>query len=65
LIHGTADTDVPFEESAKMDEKLSQFRVNHKFLRVPGGSHGLGGEDPAVQARVFKEAMDFVKTHIR
>ena len=57
LIHGTADTDVPFEESARMDEKLSQFRVNHKFLRVPGGGHG------AVQARDIKEAMDFVKAH--
>jgi len=65
LIHGTADTDVPFEESVKVDEKLSQFRVDHKFLRVPGGGHGLSGEDPALQARVFKEAMDFVKTHIR
>jgi len=63
LIHGTADTDVPFEESVKMDAKLSEFGVDHKFLRVPGGSHGLGGDDPAVQARVFKEAVDFVKAH--
>ena len=63
LIHGTADTDVPYEESVKMAEKLSQFRVEHKFLRVPAGGHGLSGVDPAIQARVFEQAVDFVKAH--
>lgn len=63
LIHGTADTDVPYEESVKMDEKLSQFRVEHKFLRVPEGGHVLSGVDPAVQARVFEQAVDFLKVH--
>ena len=63
LIHGTADTDVPFEESVKMDEKLSQFRVEHKFLRVPEGGHGLSGIDPATQARLFDQAVEFLKVH--
>ena len=63
LIHGTADTDVPYEESAKMAEKLSQFRVEHKFLRVPAGGHGLSGVDPTIQARVFEQAVDFLKVH--
>lgn len=35
LIHGTTDTNVPFEESEKMEEKLSRFKVKHEFLRVP------------------------------
>jgi dipeptidyl aminopeptidase/acylaminoacyl peptidase len=60
LIHGTADTDVPCEESVKMDEKLSQFKVGHKFLRVPGGSHCLESDAPAVRTKVFREAMHFV-----
>jgi len=63
LIHGTADTDVPYEESVNMAEKLSQFRVEHKFLRVPGGGHVLSGVDPAVQAHVLAQAVDFVKMH--
>lgn len=36
LIHGTGDTDVPYEESVKMNEKLSQFNVKCEFLQVPG-----------------------------
>jgi len=63
LIHGTADTDVPYEESANMAEKLSQFKVEHKFLSVPAGGHGLSGVDPAIQARVFEQAVDFLKVH--
>jgi acetyl esterase/lipase len=63
LIHGTADTDVPFEESVKMAEKLSQFRVEHKFLRVSEGGHGLSGIDPATQAGVFEQAVDFLRGH--
>jgi dipeptidyl aminopeptidase/acylaminoacyl peptidase len=63
LIHGTADTDVPYEESVKMAKKLSQFRVKHKFLRVRQGGHGLSGVDPAVQARVFQRAVHFLKAH--
>lgn len=64
LIHGTSDTDVPYEESVKMDEKLTQFKINHEFLRVPGGSHCLGNDPPAVKIPVFRQAMDFVKTRI-
>jgi dipeptidyl aminopeptidase/acylaminoacyl peptidase len=64
LIHGTADTDVPYEESVKMAKKLSQFGVKHKFLRVPQGGHGLSGVDPAVRARVFKRAAQFLKVYM-
>ena len=37
LIHGTADTDVPYEESDAMDKALTHFNVPHKFISVPGG----------------------------
>ncbi|MGA8149709.1 MAG: alpha/beta hydrolase [Terriglobales bacterium] len=61
LIHGTADTDVPYDESVKMDEKLTQFKVQHEFLRVPGGSHCLGADPPSVKTPVFRQAMEFMK----
>jgi acetyl esterase/lipase len=64
LIHGSGDTDVPYEESVKMDEKLSQFKVKHQFLRVPGGSHCLAADAPAVRTAVFQQAMDFIKAQM-
>ncbi len=64
LIHGTADTDVPYEESVKMDQKLSQFKVQHEFLRVPGGSHCLSGDPPSVKTPVFRQAMEFVSAQM-
>ena len=64
LIHGSGDTDVPYEESVKMDEKLSQFKVQHEFLHVQGGSHCLGADPPAVKTPVFRQAMDFVRAQM-
>ena len=64
LIHGTSDTDVPYDESVKMDEKLSQFKVHHEFLHVQGGSHCLGADPPAVKTPVFRQAMDFVRAQM-
>ena len=64
LIHGSADTDVPYEESVKMDEKLSQFKVHHEFLRVAGGSHCLASDPPAVKTPVFRQAMEFVRAQM-
>ncbi len=63
-IHGTADTDVPYEESVEMDEKLSQFKVQHEFPRVPGGSHCLEDDAPAVRTLVVRQAMDFVRAQM-
>lgn len=64
LIHGTADTDVPFEESVNMDEKLSRFKIKHDFLRVPDGSHCLWKDPPEVKTAVFQKAMDFVRAQL-
>jgi acetyl esterase/lipase len=64
LIHGTADTDVPYEESVKMAGKLSQLGVKHTFLSVPQGGHGLAGIGPSVQAGLFRQAMEFLEAHM-
>jgi len=64
LIHGTADTDVPFQESVNMKRKLAHFKVKHDFLRVPGGSHCLWKESLAVKAPIFRKAMDLVSAHL-
>jgi acetyl esterase/lipase len=64
LIHGTADTDVPYAQSLKMDQALSRFKVEHRLLTVPGGPHVLRGFDPAAKALVFGQAVDYLKEHM-
>jgi acetyl esterase/lipase len=64
LIHGTADTDVPFDESVNMDSKLSLFKVKHEFLRIPGGSHCLASDSQEVRTATFQKAMSFVRSEM-
>ena len=47
-----------------MDEKLSEFKVHHEFLRVAGGSHCLASDPPAVKTPVFRQAMEFVRAQM-
>jgi len=64
LIHGTADTDVPHQESVDMDAKLSEFGVEHRFLSVPGGGHELdNGVAPDVKEKIFEQGLAFIKAH--
>ena len=64
LIHGSGDTDVPYEESVHMDVRLAQAGIKHEFLHVPGGRHCLEGDAPAVRASVFEQAREFVRRHL-
>jgi acetyl esterase/lipase len=63
LIHGTADTDVPYAESDAMDKALAHFKVPHKFISVPGGGHILRGVAASDKTRIYGEALAFVKVH--
>jgi acetyl esterase/lipase len=63
LIHGTADTDVPYEEAVNMDEALSRFKVAHKLITALGGGHGLRGVSESESARIYEQALGFVKEH--
>jgi acetyl esterase/lipase len=64
LIHGTADTDVPYDESKRMDERLTQMGVKHEFVTVQGAGHGLEGAKPEETARIAERAVEFVKVHV-
>jgi len=63
LIHGTADTDVPYSLSKDMDEKLTKASVVHEFTTVEGAGHGLTGLKPEEHSRVAARAVAFVKAH--
>src|SRR5262245_22785944 len=45
LLHGTEDTDVPYELSATMAKELARQKVPHELVTVKGAGHGLVGGD--------------------
>lgn len=57
-IHGTADKVVPIEQSKKLHEKLSQFRVKNKLVTLEGGRH-LGFNEQQYQT-IYNEIFSFV-----
>ena len=65
LLHGDADTDVPFAQSEQMDAELTKHGVEHEFIRIPNGPHGFDGrmQDPQVAA-TFERAVAFLKAHL-
>jgi acetyl esterase/lipase len=64
LIHGTNDTDVPYEQSVLMDRELARHGVAHELISVPGAGHGLGGVDATRVAEIHKRTIDFLKRHL-
>lgn len=57
LIHGTKDTDVPFEESQRMADRLKQANVPVTLKPIVNGEHGFGGGD----RKQIEEAFDFMR----
>ena len=65
MIHGTDDTDVPYEQSAAMAKELARHGVSHELITVPGGGHGLGGGDKKLIDEAHARALTFVKEHLK
>jgi acetyl esterase/lipase len=64
MIHGTKDTDVPYEQSVMMAAELKKEAVPHKLLSIKGGEHGLGGGDPVAISAAYQQAFAFVDKHL-
>ncbi len=64
LIHGTKDTDVPYEQSAMMAEQFDRHGVDHLMLGIEGGEHGLQGGDVAEIDAAYRRAFEFLKKHL-
>ncbi len=60
LIHGTKDTDVPYEQSALMADQFRKFGVDHALITIEDGEHGLAGGDPQEIDRAYQQAFRFV-----
>ena len=65
LIHGTDDTDVPYEQSVLMAEQLKKYGVEHKLLTVPGAEHGLQRVDVKLVIDAYESAAAFVISHMK
>jgi acetyl esterase/lipase len=65
MIHGTADTDVPYEKSADMAAELSRHNVPHELVTVAGAGHGLSGGDPEEIAAAHARVAEFIRDHLK
>jgi acetyl esterase/lipase len=60
LIHGEADTDVPYECSTRMAEQFKKFGVPYRLVSFPDAEHGLPGVDKAKVDAAYRDAAAFV-----
>jgi acetyl esterase/lipase len=65
LIHGTEDTDVPYDLSAAMAKELSKHKVRHELVTVRGAGHGLSGGDRKAVAAAHDKALAFIRRHLK
>ena len=64
LIHGTKDTDVPFEESLEMSRQLQRHGVPCELRAIENGEHGFGGGDPRQIEDAYAAMRTFVARHL-
>ena len=65
LIHGTEDTDVPYEQSVMMAEQFREHGVPHRLISIENGEHGLGGGDPQAIDDAYAAVLPFVQKHLK
>ncbi|MBI1356732.1 MAG: alpha/beta hydrolase fold domain-containing protein [Acidobacteria bacterium] len=61
LVHGTADTDVPYEQSQLMAAELARHDVEHGLITVEGAEHGLAGAEAGALDNAYAAATRFVE----
>lgn len=64
LIHGTRDTDVPYEQSLLMATQFRKNRVPYELITVVGGEHGLVDANPKRVDAAYRDALRFVNKHM-
>jgi acetyl esterase/lipase len=65
LLHGDADTDVPYAQSVQMAAALARAGVAHELITIPGGGHGFerDPEQPLGQP-AFDRAVAFLRRQV-
>ncbi|WP_018758351.1 alpha/beta hydrolase [Paenibacillus terrigena] len=65
FLHGDQDTDVPYEQSVLIYEKLKEKGVYSKLITIEGADHVFDHNfnDPTIQ-RAFMNVVEFLRTHL-
>ncbi len=61
MVHGTKDTDVPYEQSVMMASEFKKHGIKHKLITIEGGEHGLAGGDRDKIRDAQKQVREFIK----
>jgi acetyl esterase/lipase len=65
LLHGDADTDVPYEQSVMMARALADATIPHQLLTIRSGAHGFDAAmDAPVVAAAFADVLAFLAHHV-
>ena len=64
MVHGTADDDVPYQESVDMANALKAKGVTHELITIEGGGHGLGGGDKQKIEDAQHRALAFIRERL-
>jgi acetyl esterase/lipase len=64
LVHGTEDTDVPYELSANMAKEFERNHVVHELVTVKGAGHGLSGGDKKLIDAANDKSLAFIRQHL-
>lgn len=73
LFHGTADTDVPYQQSVDMAGAFAESGVPHELVTIDGGGHGFDGGvkfadlqavRPSPGAKAFDRTLSYLKQYL-
>jgi acetyl esterase/lipase len=65
MIHGTVDTDVPYDQSAAMAKELARRNRPHELVTVPAAGHGLAGGDKHLIGDAHARAAAFIRSNLK
>jgi dipeptidyl aminopeptidase/acylaminoacyl peptidase len=65
FIHGTQDTDVPYEQSELMAKELTRQKIENELITVKDAGHGLGGQKPETIAGIHDRVVAFLIKHLK
>ncbi len=64
LAHGDQDTDVPYAQSALMNDALGRVGVEHEFLTLHGAGHGFSHSNHEEYKAAINKSIAFLATHL-
>ncbi len=61
FLHGTADPDVPYQQSVDMKAALDALQIPARLITIEKGGHGLWGGDKKLVVQAFADSMEYIR----